>query len=112
VDPSPVSEGLLERAWPFLAAAAGSFTSVAFLKPLTWAGRIVAWAIGLLAAIFIAPALVDWWFPKQAATSPWVALTYYIVSVSAMTVIPPFLKWAADKAGNPLSWLTKATPSS
>jgi len=91
-------------AGPLLAAAAGSVISLAFLDKLTPRGRVAALAVGFLTAVYVAPLLTGlaawkWDLPFLAALRNGI---HFLVSVSAMAVLPPLLAWLRDVARDPL----------
>lgn len=107
----PVTSGVIggavaQKLWLFLASFAGAVTSVALQKQLSWRGRLGVFMVGLLTAIFVSPAIVEWQFGHLPASSGIVSFVYYAVSVSSMSILPPFLKWAAERAGDPFGFIT------
>jgi uncharacterized membrane protein YeaQ/YmgE (transglycosylase-associated protein family) len=99
------------HAWLFFAALAGGLTSLALLKPLDWFGRISTVLVGMAGAAFIAPAIIERFFPLAEATDAIVAFTYYMVSAVAMSAFPPFLKWVSTIAGDPTAFFRIKKPN-
>ena len=99
-------DGELRRnAWLFLAGAMGAVSSLAFLKPLTWKGRLLSLFVSLMSTVFLAPALVEWFLPHAPANSKLVAAIYYLVSASVMSAFPPFLTWVTMVAKDPVAYV-------
>lgn len=94
------------RGWLLFAALCGSITGVAFMKPLTWQGRLVNWFVGFSCAVFVGPALTEWWHIDSNSKAS--AAVVYVVGVLALSAFPPLLKWAAS--GGILRTLVKEQP--
>lgn len=98
---------LVGKAVAFAPGFAGAVLSLAFVEQLTIRGRIVAVLVGLASAMFLAPGLVDAvdliWPGQIPATVA--RMVQFLVSISAMGVLPPLLGWLKKVAGDPLSLL-------
>lgn len=64
----------------------------------------IAVAIGFFASVFVAPAFIAWRFPNAQADSPMIGAVYWMFSVVAMFFLPPFLKFVAKAAADPIGW--------
>lgn len=98
------------KIWLLFAAAMGGATSFGFLKPLTWAQRLLSVLVSASAALFLAPAIVEWFLPKAPANSKIVAAIYYIVTATVMSAFPPFLKFVGTVAGDPAAFIAQYLP--
>lgn len=92
------------------ASAAGAVISLSFIDKLTLRGRVIALFQGFLTAVFLAPMISS----GVAHAAPVLAHVemgvHFLVSLSAMAVLPPFLEWARQKARDPFAgwggWLS------
>lgn len=87
-----------------LAATAGAVTGAVLDKGLTLQGKATAFFIGLSGAMFLGPMILERIFPGQTMSSQ-VAGCYYLMGATMNAALPPFLKFVAKKAGDPLSFL-------
>lgn len=98
---------LIAKAWALAPGFAGAVLSLAFVEALTVRGRIVAVAVGLAAALFLAPAIavgLDLVWPGTLPAAVDRAVLF-LTAISAMGVLPPLLGWLKRVAGDPLSLL-------
>lgn len=100
----PGVAALAAKGLALLPGFAGAVLSLAFVDKLTLRGRILTVAVGMGAAAFIAPALVDiaalhW---PDMPKSVWSAMQF-MVGLLAMGVLPVVLDTARKVAGDPLS---------
>lgn len=106
MSPDPDSfEDVMRRWWPYLAGGAGAIVSLAFLDKLTPKGRVVAFFVGLLTAMFLGPALVELMLGKDAIYSNYGAAIIFLVGLSALGSIPILLVRIRKWVGDPLSLL-------
>jgi|GEM_PF-7046329 len=95
------------------AAFAGAVMSLAFVGQLSLRGRVVAVLVGFVTAVFGSPfisGIVNHLiFGGQMADEIRSSIMFF-TSLSAMTVLPPLLKWAQRVAGDPLGVLSSLLP--
>lgn len=108
---SPLTEPALASALAKVAAFApgfaGAVLSLAFVETLTIRGRIVAVLVGLLSAMFLAPAicsLLDLFWPGDLPGTVSKAILF-LTGLCAMGCLPKLLRWLEKLAGDPLSLL-------
>ena len=98
------AEDLTLKLWFLVAATAGAVTGAVLDKGLTVQGRATAFFIGLSGAMFLGPMLLSRIFPGQPISSE-VAGCYYLMGATMNAALPPFLKFVAKKAGDPLAFI-------
>lgn len=108
---APLNEPAIASALAKLAAFApgfaGAVLSLAFVETLTIRGRIVAVLVGLLSAMFLAPAicsLLDLFWPGDLPMTVTNAILF-LTGLCAMGCLPKLLSWLEKLAGDPLSLL-------
>lgn len=83
------------------ASAAGAILSLAFIDRLTLKGRMVAVAVGFFTAVFVAPMVTS----TVSHVAPFMGNVemgiHFLLSLSSMAVLPPFLEYLRERARNP-----------
>ncbi|WKL57225.1 hypothetical protein Q1W73_16405 [Asticcacaulis sp. ZE23SCel15] len=95
------------------AAFAGAVMSLAFVGQLSVWGRVVAVCVGFVTAVFVAPALsvvVGHLFFDGAMPDEVRSGIMFLLSLSAMTILPPLLAFLKKLAGDPLGVLSALLP--
>lgn len=86
-----------------MASAAGALLSLAFIDRLTLRGRAGALAVGFLTAVFVAPMVAS----GVSHAAPFLAHVemgiHFLLSISAMAVLPPFLEYLRRSASDPFA---------
>lgn len=86
-----------------LASAAGAVMSLAFIDRLSLRGRVLAVLQGFVIAVWVAPLVTS----GVAHVAPFLgggnldAGIHFMVALSGMTVLPPFLEWLRGRASDP-----------
>lgn len=103
----PQLAALVAKAWALAPGVAGAVLSLAFVEALTVRGRILAVAVGLAAAMFLAPALAAGLDLVWPGDLPDVVArgVLFLTALCAMGTLPPLLGWLKRVAGDPLSLL-------
>ncbi len=87
--------------------------SLAFVGQLSVKGRVVAVIVGFVTAVFVAPflsLLIGHMFFDKAIPDEMRSGIMYLLSLFAMTILPPLLKFAQKLAGDPLGVLSALLP--
>jgi hypothetical protein len=93
---------LLPYLWPFMGSASGAILSLALADRLSLRGKLTTVGLGFATAAFVGGPL------SRAVSHAWPWLGYveggvhFLVAISAMTIVPPFLKWTGNAAKDPL----------
>lgn len=90
-----VAVGIAAKFWAALAAVVGAFTGAWLTKPASKTEFAISVALGALASLYVAPVIIEHFFPGAKATSQVVAMTYWAVGTGSMTLIPSLLKRGA-----------------
>lgn len=103
----PQMAALAAKAWALAPGFAGAVLSLAFVEALTVKGRVLAVLVGLLSAIFLAPAIAAgldlvWPGPLPEVVARGVL---FLTALCAMGTLPPLLGSLKRVAGDPLSLL-------
>lgn len=92
------------KLWIVLAATAGAVTGAVVDKSLTLQGKATAFFVGLSASVFVGPLILMRFFPATTMT-PEAAGFFYVFAAIANGAVPPFVRWASKRAGDPLAFI-------
>lgn len=100
---------MLAWLWPLLAALSGALTALALpqYRTLTTWGRIAVVFTGFVFAVFVGPLVVRWWFKGEDADSQAVGALYYLMSVTAMVVLPKVIDTISRRLDSTLLGMVK-----
>lgn len=104
----PAVAAAVAKAAAFAPGFAGAVLSLAFVEDLTRRGRAVAVVVGLVSAMFLAPAvceILDLFWPGEGIPGAIRSAVLFLTGLCAMGCLPKLLGWLQKIAGDPLSLL-------